>query len=170
MKKYLIAFFFIVVPVLCSAAMSNDPSGFRDLNWGTDISTLKGMAYVSTDDSYGGIKLYSRNNDVLTIGAAKVESIQYGFWQNKLSDVRIIFKGYPNFASIKDATFEKFGTGDKPDEFMERYLWTGEKTGIVLQYSQLPGKGSLFMWSQEISKQQKAYQEEKAKEGSQKGF
>ena len=81
---------------------------------GTDFSTVvQDMIYVSTDPSYGRIKLYSRKGDDLKIGGAALTAILYGFWQNKLSNVIFSFTGYSNFSGVKQAMFEKFGVGVK---------------------------------------------------------
>lgn len=70
-----------------------------------------------------GQRYIQKKGDELKIGGATLESIEYGFWQGKLSDVIIKFKGYANFSALKDATFEKFGSGYKPNQFMESYWW-----------------------------------------------
>ena len=133
----------VTVPIVAFA----DADGFRGINWGTNISTLTDMQLVGTDPTYGGIKKYSRKNDELKIGAATLESIEYGFWQGKFSCVMIRIKKYTNFLSLKDATFEKFGTGFKPNQFMEEYAWFGDKTAMLLDYSGVSRTGSLFLFS-----------------------
>ncbi len=32
----------------------SEPTGFRGIKWGTDISTLESMTYIETDPRYGG--------------------------------------------------------------------------------------------------------------------
>lgn len=82
----------------------------------------------------------------------------------------IKFKGYSNYSSLKDATFEKFGAGYKTNRFMEDYIWPGEITGIMLEYKKVLEEGYLYMFSLEINKQQKSYQAEKAKKGAETDF
>lgn len=148
-----------------------EADGFRGLKWGTEFLTVKdSMKYIRTDPSYGGIKIYSRNDDELKIGGAILESIEYGFWQDKFDSVTIKFKGYLNFSSLRDATFEKFGTGYKPNRFMEMYLWYGEITEMMLNYKEVLGEGILYMSSKEIKKQEENYDAEKAKKGAETGF
>ena len=40
-----------------------EPDGFSGIKWGTDISTLPDMEYVSTDPSYGEIQIYKKKKD-----------------------------------------------------------------------------------------------------------
>jgi hypothetical protein len=152
-------------------ALKEGAGGFRGLKWGTEFSTVKdSMIYLKTDPSHGGIKKYSKKDDDLKIAGATLESIEYGFWQDKLCSVDIKFKGYVNFTSLKDATFEKFGAGQKPNRFMEQYIWTGEITGMILEYKEILNKGYLLMFSNEINEQQKRADAEKAKKGANTGF
>jgi len=144
---------------------------FRNLAWGTDISNLKDMQYVGTDQSYGGVKNYVRKGDELKIGGAQLESIIYGFWQGKFSSVTINVEGYVNFTALKDATIIKYGVGDKPNQFMERYVWgAGTISTILIDYNEISKKGTLFMSSIEINKQQKLYDIKNATEGAIIGF
>ena len=41
---------------------------------------------------------------------------------------------------------------------------------MVLAYDEVSEGGSLYMFSEKIYKQQKAYEKQKAKEGAEKGF
>ena len=148
-----------------------EADGFRGLKWGTEFSTVKdSMKYLRTDPSYGGVKIYSRKDDDLKIGGAELESIIYGFWQDKFYTVIIKSKGYSNYSSLKDASFKKFGAGHKTNRFMEDYKWFGEITGIILKYKEVLNEGYLYMFSLEIHKQQKSVQAEKAKKGADTGF
>ncbi len=148
----------------------SEPDGFRGIKWGTDISTLKDMEYFRTDSSYGGIKKYTRKNDDLHIGGAKLEIIEYGFWREKFCVVLVITQGYTNWAGLSEAVFEKYGKGYQDNEYIEKYIWSGSVTVMMLTYNEISGEGTLLMRSEEIYKQQKAYKKQKAKEGAEKGF
>jgi hypothetical protein len=162
-----VALFFTVVV----SAFAEEADGFRGLKWGTNFSTVKGnMIYVRTDPSYGGIKLYSKKGDELKIGAAKLESIEYGFWQDKLYGVTINFNGYVNFSALKESTFQKFGSGYQDNQFMQRYFWFGTVTTMMMYYSEVQHKGYLSMSSKEISEQQKSFDDGNAKKGAETGF
>ncbi|MFZ2633340.1 MAG: hypothetical protein WA081_22620 [Desulfosalsimonadaceae bacterium] len=167
---YLIFFSLIInllsFPLVCFAEVE----GFRGIKWGTDFVTLTEMQYVRTDPSYGGIKEYTKKSDELMIGGATLETILYGFWQGKFSSVLIRVKGYSNFSSLKNATFEKFGSGFQSNRYIERYAWFGEQTTMLLNYSELLRTGELFMFSNEIESQQKKYEKDNAKKGAEKDF
>jgi hypothetical protein len=46
----------------------SEPNGFRDIKWGTDISTLKNMTLVMSIDN--DVTRYQRKNDALQIEGA----------------------------------------------------------------------------------------------------
>ena len=148
----------------------SEPDGFRGIKWGTDISTLKDMEYLGIDPSYGGMKKYTRKNEDLHLGGAKLEIIGYGFWRGKFCGVQILTKGSTNWRGLRDAVFEKFGRGYQSNEYIEYYIWGGDITGMSLKYNEISKEGKLFMSSKEINRQQKAYKKQKAKEGAEKGF
>ncbi len=156
----------------CFAAYKtgSEPDGFRGIKWGTDISTLSGMRYLGTDPSWGGIKGYTRKNEALHLGSAKLKRIEYNFWRGKFFSVWVITQGYTNWAGLRDAVFEKYGKGYQDNKYIEYYRWLGSVTGMGLQYNEISERGELYMFSKEIDKQQKAYQKQKAKEGAETGF
>jgi len=150
----------------------SEPDGFRGIKWGTDISTLSDMEYFRTDPGYGGIKVYTRKNEDLHLGAAKLKIIGYNFWRGKFCSVQVITKSWTNWDALKDAVFEKFGIGRgfQDNKSIEYYYWMGDITGMSLEYNKVSEKGILFMCSEELNKQIEAYKKQKAKEGAEKGF
>lgn len=147
-----------------------EPDGFRGIKWETNIKTLKGLTYIRTDPSWGGQKIYSRKSDELRIGAAELNSIVYGFWRDRFTDVLIKASSLANCDALKDATFEKFGEGYKPNRFLKEYLWNGNVTGIRFEYNEISDKCSWYTFSKEINKQQEHYLKEKARKGAETGF
>lgn len=148
----------------------SEPDGFRDIKWGTDLSSLSGMQYLRTEQSYGGVKIYLRDGDELTIGRANLNKIEYNFWKEKLCGVFIFTEGFTNFDGLKAAVFEKFGKGSQSNRFMERFAWFGAQTDMILKYSEISKKGELFMISKKINEQMEAEDKQRAKEGAKKGF
>lgn len=147
-----------------------EPDGFRGIKWGQNISTVPGLKYVETYPDHGGIQEYTRKGDKLKIGGAKLKTIKYRFWRNKLYSVAILIEGSANWAGLRDAVFEKFGQGNQSNEYIERYSWFGETTRMELKYSEILEEGYLCMSSKKMGDQTDAYDIQKAKEGVEKGF
>jgi hypothetical protein len=147
-----------------------EPEGFRGINWGTDLSMLSDMVPLGSDSSYGEINTYLRNGDELTIGAASLERIEYGFWKDKFRGVKVLTKGYSNWTGLRDVMFEKFGKGYLTIKDPEEYFWPGEKTNMILQYDRTTTIGILFMVSKIMGKEIDKDRRQKNKEGAKKGF
>lgn len=148
----------------------SEPDGFRGIKWGQDISTVGGLFYVATNPSYGGIDYYIREEDELRMGGAELAAILYYFWQDKFCDVRIYTKGSPNWSIFKAIVFEKFGEGHQDNEYIEEYVWWGEKTLMLLTYDEVSKRGVLYMFSTDITKQQEEWKKEQVKKGVEEGW
>lgn len=140
--------FLLVGLILIAASISmatERPTEFRGLTWGTDFSTVKDeMVHSRTDPSYGGIEFYLRKNDEMVIGGAKIDRIEYGFWQNKFFGVSILFLDFTNFSSLKGALFERFGSGNKPNRYIEEYFWFDfAEAYISIKYNKIQKKAIL---------------------------
>ena len=131
-----------------------EPNGFRDVKWGTDISTLKDMTLVISIDN--DVKRYQRKNDVLKIDGAKLDYIHYEFWKGIFYLVDIGFQGVENSDNLRKALFAKFGKGQRMsgegDTLLESYRWEGENTTVIMIYGSNTG-GGLTISSTEITNQ-----------------
>lgn len=104
-----------------AAAYESLPDGFRGLQWGTNIATVKqSMVLIEDGDD---TKYYSKMEDKLSIGEAKVSKIVYGFYKGQLYSGFINFVGYSNYSTLKLILFEKYGPGYQANQFMENYSW-----------------------------------------------
>ena len=129
---------------LCFAkGFQNEPNGFRGIKWGTDIKTLKDMKYLINYEDV--IDMYSRDKDKLFFGKAKIGSIHYIFYKDKFFAVRIHTDGAKEFEAFRDAIFKEYGEGQHPERVgnLERWIWYGKITDMVLEYN-LSNKETIF--------------------------
>jgi hypothetical protein len=156
---------FLLVILACTPviAFQNEPDGFRNIKWGTNISELSGMSVVET---HPDLKFYSKDGDKMAIGNASLDEIVYGFYKDQFSNVLIYFHSLSAFLALKDALFEQYGSGSQPNQFMERYYWMdliGGTTTITLDFSKVSDKGTLSFQSKKLLKKQQADEKQKAK-------
>ena len=145
-----------------SAAYKNEPDGFRGITWGTELETVKdNMVFKRTDSSYGGIHFYTKKDDDMTIGAAKLDMIQYGFWQGKFYVVYIYVDGYSNWSGVQEALTAKFGGGYKHNRYLEEYYWFGDKTTISSEYREIRKNGLIRFSSEEMHKKMEEWENQK---------
>ncbi len=186
MKKVkILAILFAIFLIGCFASTRPskshpDPNGFRDIKWGTEISTLKGMEEVEQDKaSAKDLVWYRRKGDALAIGEAKLENIFYSFWMGYFEGVWIDFKGEGNFEALKKELFEQFGKSLESEEVMKKmdrgepstighaeefYPWWGKYTEMSLSYSKDRHKGTLYINSRIISEARRADEKQKEQE------
>jgi len=136
----------------------SEPAGFRDIQWGTDLSSLTGM----TPDETGmnmfreyidiNLRFYTRRNDNLQIDGARVKNIGYGFYKKKFYDVLIVIDGVENFEKLKNVLNQKFGKGEHLNVF-NCWYWLGKRTIMFLKYSKSLNQGVFCITSTKIQKQ-----------------
>jgi len=165
-----------------SSKLRSDPDGFRDIKWGTEISTLRDMEKVGQDvSSNSDLVWYTRKGDPLTIGKARLENIFYSFWMGDFEGVWIGLRGDENFEALKKELFERFGKVLESAELMKKmdseagrepatirhgeefYAWWGKNIEMTLSYSRDRHKGTLNMTSKRISEERRAYEKQKRK-------
>ena len=145
--------------------LGSEPDGFRDIEWGTNISTFSGM--ISKGSGMDGAKSYVKEGDILEIGGAKLEIIVYSFWEDAFFNAMIFSK---DIQSFEDTIFEKFGKGHSLTN--HNHFWAGEKTTMSLSYVNGIGEFNMFSTKiyEKILAQIKVHRKEKAKEGAKTGF
>jgi hypothetical protein len=121
----------------------SEPDGFGNIEWGTDLPTLKNMKFSRIDPSYGGIDIYLRLEEGSAIGIVRPKNIEYLFWKGKFSGVSTVTEDSTESKSLREAVFEVFGKGSKPYTDQEYYVWDGETTLMVLEISPV-GERVLF--------------------------
>jgi hypothetical protein len=153
----------LLLPVFVFA----ETDGFRDVEWGRDFSTFTDLQHLEPLPFSSVIKKYIKIGPGVKIGDITAENKMYGFCQGKLCYFAVMVVGKKDFLALKNATFEKFGSGDqrvRHEENYIRYVWPRvTTTSIELDYDELSWGGYLRMFSKKIYAQQKIdEQQEKA--------
>lgn len=107
---------------------TNEPTGWGNIKWGTDINKFKNMELI---DGEGENKYYIKKDDKLDIYSVKIDKIEYRFHNGKFSSVYISYKEYANFKKINKQLSQQYGNGSYlARNGMERYVWGGSVDGI----------------------------------------
>ena len=141
--------------------LGSEPDGFRGIKWGSEISALKDMVCVMAMDN--DVRRYARKRDVLKIGEAKLDYIEYEFWKGKFYLVDMGFQGTENWNNVRKEVFAIFGKAqrmpEKGENLPETYRWEGEKTTMIMIYDSNMG-GGITVSSNEIMDQKGKVEEE----------
>jgi len=170
-----------IILIGCSASVRSskphsDPDGFKDIKWGTDIATLKDMEKAGLANPSGkDIALYTRKEETLAIGKAKIESTFYSFWMGSFESVWIDFEGDENLQALRKELLELYGKvsesgelrdnrGVRKEQANQIYTWEGENTEIFIFYSKIRHKGNVHLDSRKIAEERRAYEKQKREE------
>ena len=147
-----------------------EPEGFGYIKWRTELPSLKTLEYIGEDPSYVGIGIYIKVGDDLTIGGATLRRVEYRFWRSKFCSAYAVTEGYSDFAVLKEAVFERFGEGYKPNPSIERYFWIGNRTNITLDYDEMTGVSGLLMRSVLMTCEMEEVEKQEAIEEARRAF
>ncbi len=136
----------------------SEPVGFREILWGTDLSKLTGMQFVTSRDIGGSfpesvwdfergalkkqikVDIYEKPGDDTPLYGAVVETIRYGFWKGKLCEVTVFVRSKDNLKTFNDGVFDRFGKGTTValpsvklgDEQHDWHYWMGRISEMEL--------------------------------------
>jgi hypothetical protein len=91
--------------------LDNGPEEFRGFPLEASLEEVKDKLIYKDGRPLICVKLYTRKDDELTFGNAKLESVEYLFFKDKLLSIDIKVKGIDNYNYLKDAVCEKYGKG-----------------------------------------------------------
>ena len=108
MRKVLVAAVLVLALSVGAFAFQNEPEGFRGLLWGDPPG--KDMKTVGFGRDFD-IRTYERRDDKMQIGASRLKSIHYLFYEDRFMAVEIKpdFMGYD---ALKDVVIVKCGEGE----------------------------------------------------------
>ena len=133
--------------------------GFRDLKFEQSIESSKDMVLVEDD---GDLKFYTRTNDRLELGGAKLQRIEYGYYKGKFATVTMSADGEADTAALLKALEADYGPGRKSPRNATKYYWFGQKA-LVDYMLNATGQASVGMWSKPLQALQHPENETKPK-------
>lgn len=140
--------FICLIALLTSNAMAfdNEPEGFRGIKWFDKFSQHKSkfIFLAKNDTDY----FYSRKNEKLEIGVAKLDAVTYVFNSRGFKSVMISFHGEKNKTSLLSALFKRYGEGVKPNRYMDRYYWYGPNSTLIFDCDAIGTNCTAVLYSQ----------------------
>jgi hypothetical protein len=93
----------------------------------------------------------------MTLGGATLAHVLYSFYNGRLSKVYLFSIKRPDQPAAMIAAFKtQYGQGDKPNQFMDDYLWNGDIGSAYLSCSSITYECSGFIASTAAIQQEKA--------------
>ena len=144
-----------------SVAYLDSLAGFRGIKFGTTFSEFTDL---TLDQDHGKLKLYTKTNEDLKLGLARLETIVYHFFDDKLYGVSIHTTDPANTQTLVAIAGTGFGQGAKLDQ--HNTIWQGEKAWAQLSQNPGTGEGTLFIGDCELSRQLGEYEQRAAMEAA----
>lgn len=127
-----------------------DTIGLDGVMWQMPPSDLPGLIKLETDPLYGGIDQYYRENDPMRMGRAALAGKAFGFWRNRLYTITMWVEGPVAYRNLRQAVFERYGSGHKNSNGLERYVWEDATTDRMLEFDPGLNTGLFWMRSREL--------------------
>ena len=179
MKRLPLHLIFVCIILISVIACKDKPStiddkdfdGFRGIKWGTNLSSLEQMTCknespVPEDKAYC---ICTRQDDILALGGAKLESIIYHFLKDEL--LRVYIRADSNNANaLKRILIEKLGPPTVSDEKYnsKMYVWQRPMTETFLTIES--DKMSIIISDINAHQKEEDYKNQIAKNGAERGF
>jgi hypothetical protein len=151
-RKYKIAGLALLLCFLLqitALAYPNEKNGFRGLEWGTKFETVQDqMIPWGSDTPNSRSNFFTRKNEDLTLGSAKLTSVVYLFMYKQLTAV-CIDTNHVNMYRLKEVLQANFGGGVRDNTYTddgERWLWNGDITNIDFSFSRDKEFGGGMLW------------------------
>lgn len=137
--------------------------GFRDLRFEQSIAACSGMKLVEDD---GDNKYYTRSDEDLHLGSAKLSKITYGFYKGKFALVLADAHGNVNSSALLAVLQEAYGPGAQSHSDKDSYWWDGQHVLANLLINHDTEHSTFFMHSKALDLQEEADKKAKAQEGA----
>jgi len=105
-------------------ALDNEPTGFRDLTWGTVVSDVDGMQVVKEK---GPAQYWLRDEESPSVAGVDVEAVLYLTLEGRLEGVAAVAD---DGTLMRDSLAAVYGEPDEQEQSLS--LWEGRNTVIIL--------------------------------------
>ena len=130
--------------------------GLDGISWQQKPSDLSGLIKMNTEQLYGGIDQYYREDEPLYLGSATLDGRVYGFWRDRLYMITMWAEGPPAYRRLRKAVFERYGRGRQNSDGLERYVWSDPTTDRMLEFDPQRNTGLFWMRSRVLDEKIKA--------------
>ena len=129
--------------------------GFREAKFETSFYLFKNLQEV--EKSY-----YKSTTEDLKLGRYALDEIYYGFYKNQLSTIFIKTKGYINSKGILSILQQAYGQGSQDNQYIEEYMWFGDKVGMVYRQNSITDGATVMMFSIKLMNSKEADEKQEA--------
>jgi hypothetical protein len=135
-------------------------NGFRGVKFGTEQAKFPGL--VLSDDQ-GSLKLYTKKDDDLLIGPAKLTGVIYEFFEGKFFGAVLTTGTKSETSELMALAVAAFGEGEQIDP--DNTVWEGKTAFAHFSENPATGEGTLTLGHRELAKKTMDYEQKMIEEG-----
>ncbi|WP_188813609.1 hypothetical protein [Hymenobacter cavernae] len=122
-----------------SVAKLDEQRGFQNATLDQELASFQDLISEPCSTTEGAdVSCYTRSTDVLALGTARLEKIQYTFYKKSLAAIIVTLKGAKNIAAFRQVLEETYGPGTPSPESLQEVEWSGER--VHMAYNVLRGE------------------------------
>jgi hypothetical protein len=149
----LLGFIFLFPPSSAGVSMTNDPKGFHNIVWGTELNTRADLELTRQGPN---IIEYQFKNTTPSFANIPVESLRLSTVDNQFARVTIRYRGEDTHRKILAYLESEFGrTEHLPGQMLrglnQQYNWRGTESEINLTYQASTERGYIFLDSRTLA-------------------
>lgn len=121
-------FVIIILIPLSGLTQTKLKNGFKDVELGKHISSFQDFTFQRK--TYDGFAIYKKKNQDLSIGNIKLKAVDYYFYDNILTEIRVGFDSF-KFRELVDLFSDTYGQPTKISSTY--YSWSDSLVGLSIK-------------------------------------
>ena len=110
---------------------------------------------METQTGLDNVREYIRPSDAMKLGQARLSSVVYAFWRERLYTISIWTQGFSNYTALRNELCKKYGDKMLTRKSREAYYWSVGPTDMMLEYLDEGQFGLFWMRSRELDEKLK---------------
>jgi hypothetical protein len=143
--------------------------GFRDIRLESPFSIFSNKQLVKVEDEPMK-KYYKSKIENLKIGDYSLKEITYIFYHDTLVTILLQTKGLINSNGILKILSETYGQGYQSNQYIERYLWIGDKAMIYYDQNSVTNDAIVTISSNEFDLKMRDEESDRNKKAGKSDF
>lgn len=147
MKNLIIILLLVFVPIVLfgqNLKALDEKYGFREMKFEMPLSSLKN--HVEVEKGF-----YKSTTENLKLGDYKLSEVVYSFYKGQLYVIMIETKGFENSSGVLKILQQAYGNGYQSNEYIERYVWFGEKVFMSYDQNSITDDATIYMYCRKLS-------------------
>lgn len=127
--------------------------GFRNVKLETKLNEFPQFKKIEYGDGY---TFYENPKEDKHLGSYELDNVTYVFYEFTLAQIMIQSKGLINSDGLLKVLQELYGKGFKGNQYIDRYLWKGNKASIYYNKNSITDDALIVIFSNKLKDKKEA--------------